>query len=530
MDDTQALLDRIHELEEAVSARDAAIETHAVELNERDAKIERLLSNVESLKRIIWGGSEKRRSEDVDVAPAQLFLAGILEGALRAPESAGAQASSVIEVPAHTRRKKGRRARFPDHLPTLRTTFELPASERSCACGSTLERMGEETSRELERVEFSLVHEMVRVKYCCRGCQETVVTAPGPNRVIDKGILGAGFLAHVLTERFQHHMPYHRQEKKYGSEGLSLSRSVLSASALRCAELLKPIVAQLRREILASDIVHTDDTPVTVQKGQSGITKQARVWIYRDTAGQCFFDYTESRSRDGPQAILGEYAGYIVADAYPGYDRFFTEGSATEVACWAHTRRKFVQAESSDPDLAGEALRLIGELYAIEKAGKDLEGEERGALRVRESAPRLAALRSWFATTRSQVLDKSPMGKAIDYALSNWDALCRYTTDGRLPIDNNAAERALRGVAVGRKNWLFVGNQAGGETAAAMYSLVESCKAAGVNPRDYFHDVLLRISTCSDVAKLTPRAWREQFEPEVTERRRAALQKLFAPA
>ena len=198
------------------------------------------------------------------------------------------------------------------------------------------------------------------------------------------------------------------------------------------------------------------------------------------------------------------------------------------MACWANTRRKFVTAEATDPDLAKEAVGRIAELYAIEKLSKDMPPEARKALRARESLPRLRALRNWFAETRPTVLDKSPMGQAMDYALSNWNALCRYVEDGRLPIDNNAAERALRCVAVGRKNWSFVGNQAGGETAAAMYSLVETCKAAGVNPREYFQDVLLRISTCSDVKKLTPHGWKEHFLPEVESRRSDALKRLFA--
>ena len=535
MDERTALLERINELESEVSARDAKIEKRDAKIGERDAAIEsrdakiaQLVQNVDALKRMIWGGSEKQSTNAAPLESAQLFLAGILERALRGPEAKGSVATSEVHVPAHTRKKKGRRNQFPEHLPVLKTTFELAETERSCPCGGHLEPMGKESSKELERVEFSLVHEIERVKYSCRTCQENVVTAPGPERVIDKGLLGVGFLAHVLTERFLNHMPYHRQEKKYGSEGLSLSRSVLSSSSIRCAQLLEPIVEQLRREILGSDIVHTDDTPVTMLEDSSGVKRQARVWIYRDIQGRCFFDFTETRSRDGPQAIFGDFRGYIVADAFPGYDKFFTHGSATEVACWAHTRRKFVVAESSEPKLAKEAIEQIGTLYAIEKLGKNLEPDARRALRVRESLPRLRELRQWFATTRPTVLDKGAMGQAIDYALGNWDALVRFTEDGRLPIDNNAAERALRGVAVGRKNWMFVGNQAGGETAAGMYSLVESCKAAGVSPREYFQDVLLRIAKCSDVTKLTPHGWKQHFLPNVAQRRHDALKKLFA--
>ncbi len=523
MDERSTLLERIDKLERAVSERDASIAKHI----ENEA---RLLQNVEALKRIIWGGSEKRPSDKSVSTPDQLLLAGILEGALRGTYEGGGKGTGVIEVPAHTRRKKGRRSQFPDHLPVLRTTFELDEAQRSCDCGGHLEPMGEETSKELERVEFSLVHEIVRVKYCCRACQEKVVTAPGPARVIDRGILGVGFLAHLLTERFLNHMPYHRQEKKYASEGLALSRSVLCTSARRCAELLEPITEELRRQILGEAIVQTDDSPVTIQKDSTGVKRQGRVWIYRAMDGRCWFDFTESRSRDGPAKVLKDFKGYLQADAYPGYDAFFHEGGATEVACWAHARRYYVTAESSDPDLAAEALRRIGELYGVEKLAKEkkLDDEARQALRVLESRPRLASLREWLATTRTQVLVKGPMGKAIDYTFSNWDALARYTRDGRLAPDNNGAERALRGVAVGRKNWIFVGNEGGGRTAANLYSLIETCKAAGVNPREYLRDVLLRISTCSDVTKLTPHAWKEHFLPEVEKRRHDALQKLLA--
>jgi len=336
-----------------------------------------------------------------------------------------------------------------------------------------------------------------------------------------------GFLAHLLTERFLNHMPYHRQEKKYASEGLALSRSVLCTSARRCAELLEPITEELRRQILGEEIVQTDDSPVTIQKDSTGVRRQGRVWIYRALDGRCWFDFTQNRSRDGPARVLSDFGGYLQADAYPGYDAFFHSEGATEVGCWAHARRRYVTAESSEPDLAKEALRRIGELYAIEKQAKDLDDEARRELRVRESGPRLEALRDWLAVTRTQVLGKGAMAQAINYTFSNWEALTRYLEDGRLEIDNNGAERALRGVAVGRKNWMFVGNEGGGRTAANMYSLIESCKAAGVNPREYLQDVLLRISTCSDAAKLTPDGWKEHFLPEVESRRQDALRRLF---
>jgi len=544
MDERTALLERIGELEAALSKRDGLLAEYEAEhakkvegIEERDAKIAkleetvaRLSQNVEALKRLLAGGSERRPREDSSIHEKQLLLAGILEGALRGPETEGGEETGVFHVAAHTRRRKGRRRRFPDHLPVLRTVIELDEEHRRCACGGHLEPMGEETSRELERVEFTLVHEVVRLKYSCPRCHEGVVTAPAPRRVIDKGLLGVGFLAHVLTERFLNHMPYHRQEKKYASEGLDLSRAVLGASAMRCAELLSPIVTQLRREILASDVVHTDDTPVTILEDSAGRRRRARIWIYRDLEGRCFFHFTENRSRDGPREILDGYRGYLVADAYPGYDHLFVPDGATEVGCWAHARRRYVEAEASEPELAKEAIARIAELYAIEKLARGMNPAERKALRERRSRPRLARLRNWLAAKREQVLDKGAMARGIDYTISNWDALTRYLEDGRLPMDNNAAERSLRCVAVGRKNWNFVGNRAGGETAAAMYSLVETCKAAGVDPREYFRDVLLRIATCSDVTKLVPHAWKEHFLPEVEKRRHDALRRLFPVA
>jgi hypothetical protein len=319
-----------------------------------------------------------------------------------------------------------------------------------------------------------------------------VKTAPGPDRVIDRGILGVGYLAQVLIERFGHHMPYNRLEAKYASEGFDLSRSVLCESAVRCAELLAPIAEQIRKDALASGVIQTDDTPVTIQVDSHQNSRQGRVWVYRGLGRQVFFDMTESRGRDGPAAVLDGFEGYMQADAYPAYDAFYRDRRIVEVGCWAHARRYFIKAEDSEPKLAREAIARIRELYAIERQAKDaqLAPEAVRDLRQAESMPRLERLRDWMAVTRTQVLDKGPLAKAIDYVLSNWAALVRYCEDGRLDIDNNAAERALRTVAVGRKNWIFFGNERGGQTAAVMYSLLATCKEHGVDPRTYLRDVL----------------------------------------
>ena len=514
--------------QEALLAENAALRDA---LAREQRELARLRHNIEVLERMVYGPRTERRpgEEPVDRWQGVLAFATL---AAQGEERAHAQGAAASTTPAEPekREKQGRRGTFPAHLPRIRTTFRLSEEKRACACGGKLEPLGEDVTQELERIEVTVVHEIARAKYACATCKAAVVTAPGPSRVIDKGLLGVGFLAHVLTERFQHHMPYHRQEQKHASEGLSLSRSVLCTSALRCADLLEPVHAQLKREALAGDFLGTDDTSVSLQEGSDGTNRRAFVWLYRDLAQRHVFDFTESHSRDGPAAMLKDFKGYLQADAAPVYDAFFVPGGPQEVGCWAHARRKFVDAESSDPTLASEALRRIRQLYDVEQRAKGLEPQARFTLRQAEARPELEALFRWMGEVRGQVLDRSPMGEGLDYALKNRAALTRYLEDGRLPIDNNAVERGLRGVAVGRKNWMNVGNEEGGRRAAILYSLVETCKAIGVDPREYFRDVLLRISTCSDVAKLTPHGWKHHFQADVAAQRQAVLDRLLAGA
>lgn len=476
--------------------------------------------------------SERRPSREFDPGQLQGFLLfpELIEAAERTADRTKQQGTVEI-VSATTKAKPKRRKKFPSHLPRIRTTYELPESERTCRCGHPLHEIGEKTSRELERLEICVVHEIARKKYACRKCEEGVRTAPGPTRVIDKGILGSGFLAHVITERFSHHMPYHRLEKKYASEGIDLSRSVLCSSAGRCAELLEPIYDELVRGILASDVIRTDDTSVVVQSPGTGGSRKARVWAFLGLDGEHVYHYTQTRERKHLEEFLGGWRGYLQADALNVYDALYSPEGATEVGCWAHTRRKYVNAEESDSDLAKEAIQRIGELYAIERLAKEraLAADERLELRKRESVPRLEALLDWLEVTRTKVLDKGPMGRAIDYTLRQWQALTRYCEDGRLEIDNNDTERALRQVAVGRKNWMIVGNENGGRTAAILYSLVMTAKAAGIDPRLYIRDVLTRIADESDVSKLTPRGWKEHHAPSVEAHRLSILERMADP-
>lgn len=503
---------------------------------EKDERIAFLEGRVRWLERALFGPRSEKRSLEAPIdsngksAQGQLLFPELLEIAETLRREEGVKARVEVKSAGEPAKKpKGRRKQFPPHLPRIETVCELPREKRTCDhCGEEMEEMGEEVRRELERLETTLVHEIVRKKYSCRKCQEGVKIAAGPPRVIDKGILGAGFLAHVVTERFLHHMPYHRQERKYATEGLDLSRSVLCESSIRCAELLEPIAQQLRRDVLSSPVIGTDDTPVVEQQSSEGGRALARMWVYHDLQGRHVFDFTESRKRDGPLGVLEGFGGYVQADAFSGYDALYLPDGAREVACMAHVRRKFVDAEATDPKLAKEALDRIGTLYAVEKLAKEkgLGAEARRRIREEQSTSLLAEFRDWMAVARTKVLDKSPLARAIDYAFRLGPALGRYLEDGRLEIDNNASERALRKIATGRKNWSHVGNEGGGKAAAILYSLVVTADAIGIDPKDYLRDVLLRISKCSDPKELTPHGWKAKWMREAGSVRQELLDAL----
>jgi transposase len=499
-------------------------------IREQSETIARLEHNNRVLTKMIFGKkSEKRPPVGAAALQESLFFQELAAEASRLAERH--HVAATVQVEAHTRRKKGRRRGFPSHLPVVRTVSELKVEERVCACGGELKEFGEEVSRELERVETTVVHEMARKKYACSSCKEGVVTAPWRGKVIDKGMLGPGFLAHVIVERFGNHMPYYRLEGRYRSEGLDLSRSVLCESMARCAELLEPIAEQIRTEILASPVVHTDDTPVTLARSRGGGSRQARVWAYLNQAGRHWYDFTENRKRDGPARVFADFTGYIQADAYSGYDRLFLPGGATEVGCWFHARRGFIKAEATNPTLSKDAIDRIRRLFKIEEAAQALSPEARARFRQEKAGPLLEEFHAWLAATEKQVLPKSPMGQAITYVQNQWQALTRYLGDGRLEMTNNAAERAVKPFAIGRKNWLFFQREGGGKTASILMSLLMTAKAAGVHLGDYFKDVLLRISEPgTEVNSLTPHGWKERFEPQVTARRHEILQKLLGAA
>ena len=301
------------------------VETLQTLIRSQSLEIARLEQNLRVLARMVFGPSSERRVPE-EMAPGlqgNLFLKEIAAEAARFAEAH--RAKVTVEVAAHTRtvRKNGRRTSFPEHLPVVRTVFELPEEDRHCACGGELTAFGEEVSRELERVETTVVHELVRKKYSCGSCREGVVTAPWRGKVIERGLLGPGFLAHVIVERFGNHLPYYRLQGQYRGEGLDLSRSILCESTARCAELLEPIAEEIKREVLASPVIHTDDTPVTIARSREGGSRQGRVWVYLNREGRTWYEFTTSRKRVGPARVLQDFGGYLQADAYGGYVGLF---------------------------------------------------------------------------------------------------------------------------------------------------------------------------------------------------------------
>jgi transposase len=475
------------------------------ELGEKQQLIDKLGHQLALFRRYLYG----RRSEQLD--PAQL----VLEFASWAPAQPPDPAPVAPPPPAPVRPRAGHgRAPLPALLPRRRVEHTVPEAECTCrACGARLVKIGEELSEQLDYQPASLfVTEHVRFTYACRACEETVTTAALPAAPIDKGRPGPGLLAQVLTAKYADHIPLNRQGDIFARHGVTLARQTLCDWVGAAAEVLAPLYADLKADVLASTVIHTDDTTVPVLDRTRTQTRVGRLWVYVGDGHPAIivYDYTADRSRAGPLAFLGDFRGYLQADAYAGYDALYATGRVIEVGCWAHARRYFFDAKASDPGRALPALGFIHDLYAVERAVKDLDAVARRAQRLEQALPVLTRFRRWLDEQADAVLPKSPIGEAVGYARAQWTALTRYCEDGRLAIDNNVAERALRKVVTGRKNWLFCGSDVGGERAAIVYSLVATCKAHGIDPWAYLRDVLERIPTHPNRrrAELLPSPWK----------------------
>jgi transposase len=394
---------------------------------------------------------------------------------------------------------------------------DLGEGARQCPqCQGELKRLGEEVSERLEYVPASLiVIEEVCQKYACpKGC--TVVTAEKPTAPMEKGLAGPGLLAQVAVSKYGDHLPLHRQADIFRRQGVEISRQTMGDWMRACADLARPLYELMKQGVLGSKAVQTDDTPVPVLDPALPRTRTGRIWTYVGDDDHPFtvYDYTPNRSRDGPEAFLKAFQGYLQADAYSGYDHFYKEPERgiVEVACWAHARRRFYEAQSSDLMRSTVMLAYIRLLYDVEREAREqkLKAEARRALRQEKSKPILEDIRAYLEREQPQVLPKSPEGEAIAYTLSNWKALVRYCEDGDLEIDNNGAERSLRGVAVGRKNWMFYGSDEGGRTAAVLTTLIATCKRLHIDPFAYLRDLFQRISDHPQnrLAELLPDQWK----------------------
>ena len=458
----------------------------------------------------------KKKSEKLD--PRQLQL--ILDVLLQAPELAqddGPVEMDSGEVPVPEPRRKRRRRELPEHLPRRRVVVDLSEAEKRCACGRQKQVIGEARSEKVDYVPAILeVVETVIPKYACPGCHDGVSMAAAPPQAFEKGLAAEGLLAHVVVSKYADHLPLHRQEGIFKRHGLDLPRSTLVGFVAQVAQVLEPIVLELKRQVLLSDYLQTDDTSVVILDPDVGDGRfKGHFWTYVDPlSGQVVFDVTPTRERDGPEQFLQDFRGYLQADAYGGYDQLYRGGLRVEVACWAHARRYFHESLESD-QRAAIILDLIQKLYQVEKQARELAPEARLALRRQQAQPLLEQIDRERQRLGAEVLPRSPLGEALRYMTNQWTALQRYTEDGRLQIDNNGAERQLRAVAVGRKNWLFAGSMAGAHRAALLYSLIQGCRLAGVEPFRYLKDVLLRVATHphSRIAELTPRAWAQAFGP-----------------
>jgi transposase len=477
---------------------------------------EKLQHQLERLLRRVYGP----RAERLDPGQLLLFAREVLEAGGEAP---GADAATPSAEPAPTGaaapappRKGGHgRKPLPPHLARRRILHDVPVAQRTCPdCGAERSCIGEEVREQLEYVPASLVViEHVRPKYACLDCRANVVIAERLPEPIEKGRPGPGLLAYVATSKYADHLPLYRLESIFRREGIELSRATMCDWMATCAELLAPIHKEMHRRILESRVIGTDDTTVPVLDPTLGKTRTGRLWLYRGDDGHPYlvFDYTPDRSAEGPERMLTGFAGHLQADAYSAYDRLFAGGSIVELGCWAHARRKFYEARTSDPARAHVAMAYIKRLYEVEDRAEDLDDAARLALRAAHSRPILDQFEGWLKGPHPGVLPKSPIGEAIGYATNHWAALSRYLEAGYLPIDNNAVERGLRAVAIGRKNWLFAGSDRGGRTAAVLISLTATCKALGVEPLAYLRDVLDRVSTHPQVriGELLPDQWKE---------------------
>lgn len=516
-----AALRRAEELSRVLDETAASYEelqaTHQVALDELSA-----------LKRWIYG----RRTEKIVEGEGQCHLFDL------EPSHATAtllEPKPDLSRPAAIGRRRRRELDL-DKLPHFRHEQDLSEADKQCSgCGRAKDCIGQDESKVLEYVPAKLeVHVYVRPKYACRYCKDGVMSPPPPVRPITRGIAGPGLIAQIIVGKFGDHLPLYRQEDFFTRHGLHIPRSTLCDWVQAAAELLRPLYQRQKELVLKSPVLWTDDTPVTVLTGGKEGSRQGRCWTYiAEDHPYSVYDFTESRARDGPAKFLEGFQGYLHADAYGGYDHIYlgSNDAIREVACWAHARRKFFDTRDSSPRDSHQILEWIGQLYDIEDQARPLSADARRDIRASQAEPVLARINTRLAELERLALPKSALSKAVWYARNQWQALCRYTEDGRLSIDNNVSERTLRHQAIGRKNWLFLGSQQAGPRAAILFTMLAGAKRHRIEPWTYLRELLLRLHDDDPrLDEMLPDRWAAQhpeavltYRLEESRRKTAAL-------
>lgn len=463
------------------------------QLQDRDDEVESLKLQLEKLRRMLFGRSSEKVRQQIEQ----------LELRLEDLESAKSERQHRAEAPRPETAREPRSSRsLPEHLPR-EIEMHMPGHETCPECGGRLRLLGEDISEVLERIPATYkVIRHVRPKYSCGRCQH-IVQAPAPSRPLQRSMAGPALLANVLVSKYCDHLPLYRQAEIAARQGVELERSTLAEWVGGTSALLQPLVDAVHQHVMAADKLHADDTPFPVLAPGTGKTKTGRLWTYvRDDrpAGDeqppaVWFSYSPDRKGEHPREHLKEFTGILQADGYAGFHHLYGNGRIREAACWAHVRRKFYDLHVAHASpVAGEAIERIAALYAIEQEIRGRPPAERCEERRARARPLLDELHRWMEKKLSGLSRKSEVASAIRYALSRWRALLRYVDDGRIEIDNNGAERALRAVVMGRHNYLFAGSDSGGERAAAIYTLIGTAKLNGVDPEAYLRSVLARIA------------------------------------
>jgi transposase len=485
----------------------AAIDYKAL-YEDLQVKYNLVVHEMEQLKKMIYGSRHERFIPSAS-HPSQLTLD------IQAEEVAAVKISSAqkieytrINKEAPAKKDHPGRHKFPEHL-ERREKVILPEQNIE-----GLKKIGEEITEELEFEPGKFfVNKYVRPKYAKPG-NEGVIIAPMIERPLPKAIAGAGLLAQIVIDKYVDHLPLYRQMERFKREGLNIAYSTITDWVSGTVKLITPLYEALKKQILQSDYLHADESPVKVlDKDKKGETHRGYFWVYHNSIERMvLFDYRQGRGREGPAALLKEFKGHLQTDGYSVYDFFKEKEEVTVLHCMAHARRMFYEAQQNDRARAEHALQQIGLLYDIErKARKQSLGiEEVYQLRQAEALPVLQSLSRWMKQEYVNVLPKSPLGKALAYSIERWNELMIYTTDGKLNIDNNPVENSIRPVAIGRKNYLFAGSHEAAQRSAMLYSLLGTCKLNGVNPFVYLRNVLQRIAThpINKIEELLPQDWK----------------------